>query len=370
MKHQTQKEYQTQIFSHIHRYLKHSTIMKSVKRNSHTTMDPFCLPELLLKNAKSQLRISFSLYLRFKGPDSIFHLQQALELAGKSFVTASTNSINIKAFGHDICKVAPNVWKDIEKDWSEPSDPQKAEIIESLKSWIVNNGLDEKISNCKELQAIYALPLPKLLECYQSEIWKDNSQTRRTDKAKKLFGVEHSTEEIQQYLNDIKKAGKEFQNIRKILRHGASDSEILSFFDMLTRPEQTRSLTYQKVKEQERLKNYKKTFFKTNNDKKSYMYAIYVFRNIQTIPKMLIPLCILIQEHQQPCRYLDPDNPQETDPLTVYNRKHYLIKNYFVLYQHMRILSKQINQHTKCLKRLDETGTMKKLQRNRKKIRK
>ena len=341
--------------------------MKSVKRNSHTTMDPFCLPELLLKNAKSQLRISFSLYLRFKGPDSIFHLQQALELAGKSFVTASTNSINIKAFGHDICKVAPNVWKDIEKDWSEPSDPQKAEIIESLKSWIVNNGLDEKISNCKELQAIYALPLPKLLECYQSEIWKDNSQTRRTDKAKKLFGVEHSTEEIQQYLNDIRTAGVRLQKTQKILKHGVSDEEILRFFDTLTRPSKTRSPTYQKVKEQERLKKYKNTYFKTKEDKKTTTDLIFIFHSSQMIPEMLLPLSYLIQEHQQPSRYLDPTNPLETDPLIVYNRKHYLIKNYIFLYRHMCSLARNVNRDIKFLMQLDNAGILKKVAKLQKK---
>ena len=175
--------------------------MNQTTHNSDITIDPFILPQVLYKNAKHQLHVSCGLYLLHQYPDSVFHLQQALELLAKAFVTASTNSTNIKAFGHDICNVVPNVWKDIEKDWLNPNDPNhllKSEIAEYLKESVVKNTFDGKNSVSKELQAIYALPLPKLLEYYQSEIWKNNSQNSRTDKAKKLFGVEHSTEEIQQ----------------------------------------------------------------------------------------------------------------------------------------------------------------------------
>lgn len=344
--------------------------MNQTTHNSDITIDPFILPQVLYKNAKHQLHVSCGLYLLHQYPDSVFHLQQALELLAKAFVTASTNSTNIKAFGHDICNVVPNVWKDIEKDWLNPNDPnhlQKSEIAEYLKESVVKNTFDGKNSVSKELQAIYALPLPKLLEYYQSEIWKNNSQNIRTDKAKKLFGVEHSTEEIQQYLNDIRTAGVRLQKTQKILKHGVSDEEILRFFDTLTRPSKTRSPTYQKVKEQERLKKYKNTYFKTKEDKKTTTDLIFIFHSSQMIPEMLLPLSYLIQEHQQPSRYLDPTNPLETDPLIVYNRKHYLIKNYIFLYRHMCSLARNVNRDIKFLMQLDNAGILKKVAKLQKK---
>ena len=348
--------------------------MKQTTHNSDSTINPFALPQTLLKDAKHQLHISRFLYFIHQYPDSIFHLQQALELLAKAFVTASTNNTNIKAFGHDICKVAPNVWKDIEKDWLNPSDPnhtQKAETAEFLKKWVVEHSLEEKINDNPDLQKILALPLPVLMEHYHSAVWKKGtSQNSRTAEADKLFGTGHSTEEVQQYLNDIRKNEEELKNIQKIQKHRIPDSEILGFFDIFTQPDRTRSPTFQKMKEQERLKNYKNTYLKTKEGKITASCVISVFRYAQTIPEMLIPLSILIQEHQQPCRYLDPANPQETDPHVVYNRNHYLIKNYSVLYRHMRILATHINRNTIYLMRLDNAGILKKVQKIVKKSRK
>lgn len=345
--------------------------MKSTTHNPDNTINPFILPQMLLKDAKRQLQVSRVLYFLHQYPDSVFHLQQALELLAKAFVTASTNSTNIKAFGHDICKVAPNVWKDIEKDWLNPSDPnhtQKAEMTESLKKWVLEHGLEEKINDNPDLQNILLLSLAELMERYHSAIGnKGTSLNSRTDEAKKLFGTEHSAAAVQEYLNDIRKAGMKLKEIQKILKQGIPDSEILSFFDMLTQPSRIRSPTFQKVKEQERLTNYKNTYFKKKGDKVTTALVISVYRYAHAIPEILFPLSFLIQEHQQPCRYLDPADPQGTSPCIVYNRKHYLINNYSILYRHMRILATQIDRDITYLIRLDNAGILKKLRKSAKK---